>query len=166
MTEDDRHQVSENGDDLTEYDSPEGLEIVNEDDSSERRYGSLSEAFTDKKVDLGNQAFIRRFLEGLDVEGIYGRSGYIKVARLSGGPALQIFRGYTNGFLSEGEIRGHLPDAHVWRSTRIEGTFGVDHPVHGPMRGQGSRTRKPVPQKPCPNCGDMMPLSGICDSCA
>ncbi len=165
MADDDRPGALEPGDDLTEYDSPEELEIDDANDSSERRYGSLSEAFNDMKFDLDNQAFIRRFAESLDVEGIYGRSGYLKLVRVSEGPALQVHRGYTNGFRSEEEIRHLLPDAHVWRSQRIKGTFGVTHPVHGPMRGDGSRARKPVPQKPCPNCGDLMPLSGICDNC-
>lgn len=132
---------------------------------AERRYESVSAAFRHRPTDLGNRPFIEKFLHGVDVEGLYERGSYIMVARQSGAPALRIHFGYTNGFRSEAEIVKLLGDVERWPSQRGHDLWGVTHPVHGAQHGSSARRGQRREQTECPDCGALMPLTGICDNC-
>jgi hypothetical protein len=131
---------------------------------AEQYYASLDDAFRDKKTTLANQAFIRRLLSSIKVEGYAGRSGYIKVVRGDGYPAVQVHSGYSNGFQTEAEITRGVGDVDRWLSRRLRGTWGVTHPENQLRDGNSERHTKKEAQ-PCPDCGSVMPLSGTCDLC-
>lgn len=132
----------------------------------DRRYASLAEAFQDRGTRPENQAFIREFLKNVDVAGFYRRGNYIKVTRHSGGPALQIHEGYTNGFRSAEDVIATAGDVDRWESRRVRHTWGITHPTHGSARGGDLQRQARREGGQCPTCGDVLPLSGVCNWCA
>ncbi|WP_157486979.1 hypothetical protein [Leucobacter salsicius] len=116
-------------------------------------------------LSLRNQVFLGELDENIDVSECLLRGTYIKVTRHSGGGALQIHSGYTNGFRSEEEIIRTFGDVERWPSQRFEGAWGVTHPDHGAYRSENARTHQSRQQDPCPLCFTLMALSGVCGNC-
>jgi hypothetical protein len=149
-------------------DFPDYEEFTDEDpldDTDTRRYASLNDALTSKGIPLGNHSFIRQFMSRLKISGFHDRGIYIKAVRLGGGPDLRIHSGYTNGFVSEAEVREVAgPAAHCWPSQRPPlGQWGVDHPVHGSPGGGGKKSGNPKRDYgTCPRCHQALLPSGIC----
>lgn len=98
-------------------------------DGTNRRFASLDEALTEFRMPAENRAFVEQYLGLVDPIGYYGRSGYIKVIRRDGGPAIQIHVGYATGFRTESELKLTVADADIWESDRGAGLWGVTHPV-------------------------------------
>ena len=104
-------------------------------EGTSRRYATLDEALDAFRMPAANRAFIAEYLRLVDPIGYYGRSGYIKVIRRDGGPAIQIHAGHATGFQSEAELRLTVGDeAPVWESDRGSGLWGVTHPVSQRLR--------------------------------
>ena len=133
--------------------------------ADERRYDSLADALRDWKTPLENHALITRFTDAIGIDAVYARSGYIKAVRRSGGPDLRIAPGWTNGFLDEAEVVQAAGDIDRWASEGRPGVWGITHPVHG-HANPGNRGGTPKREgNTCPQCGDVMPLTGVCDYC-
>lgn len=128
-------------------------------------YDTIDAAFGDWSTSVANQVFLRRLLAGIDVQRYVLRRGYLKVVRASGEPALQVHLGYTNGFRSAEEIAGAVDGVKPWISQRRRDTWGVTHPDHGSSRGEGERRAEVRDGGRCPTCGDVMPMTGVCDFC-
>jgi hypothetical protein len=134
--------------------------------NDERRYGSMADAFRDKRTSVANQQFLSRLLARIDVEGYYRYSDHFRVLRRDGGPWLEVHHGGTNGFRSPEEVTDAIPNAVVTPSTAREGTWRVGHPDRAPDRdadGLARRARRPDPV-PCPECGDILSVSGVCNN--
>lgn len=132
----------------------------------ERRYPSLQDAFRDKRTSVANQRFISRLVTGIDVEGCYRYSDHIRILRRDGGPWLEVHHGGTNGFRSPEEVTDAVPGAVVTPSTARRGTWRVGHPDRAPEReasGFARRARRSDPV-PCPECGDVRSVSGVCNN--
>ncbi len=127
---------------------------------------SLDEGFRDLGWPQGeNMRFVQRLLANIDVDGLYATSSYIKVARRDGGPAIQIHRGASNGFVSEQEILDAVSDAVPARSERA-GTWRVIHPDTTSGADSGTRRRpyrRPVRHCPVEGCGMIMYPKTGCD---
>lgn len=130
-----------------------------------RAYNSLEDALRDRHLPVENQAFVRTLLSALDVEGYFERSGYIKVTRAGGGPAIAIHYGYSNGFRSEDEIVRAVGDVERWPSARGKGLWGVAHPTNRPHSGGGGTKRDRLELGTCTTCGMQLPATGKCDYC-
>lgn len=131
-----------------------------------RQYSSLQEAFQNNRRSFANMKFLMPIGEKFNAAGYFGRGKYIKVTRNGRGPALEIHAGYTNGFTSEAEIVEIFGDVERWHSRRGTGLWGVTHPDHGvgwkDDRATGSEKLR---GGRCPECGDELPLSGVCNFC-
>ena len=147
-------------------------------EGTSRRYASLAEALDAFRMPEANRAFVEQYLGLVDPIGFYGRSGYIKVIRRDGGPAIQIHAGYATGFQSESELRLTVGEgAEVWESDRGTGLWGVTHPVaqrgresgSGRSTGAASRAAKPataeIEREICMDCFEEKSFSGQC-SCS
>lgn len=137
-----------------------------------RRYATLAEALAAFRMPPENHEFIEKYLSLVDPIGYYGRSGYIKVIRRDGGPAVQIHTGYATGFQAEAELRLTVGEAEIWESDRGKGLWGVTHPVaqrtreSGAGRASGASPRPAAAVEPqheiCMECFEEKSFSGNC----
>lgn len=134
--------------------------------SGQRQYSSLDEALRIHRIPWENDDVIRRITDGIGVCGYFGTSGYIRAVRGDGGPDLRIAYGYTNGFQSAEEANRILgEDARPWRSKR-RGLWGVLHRLEKTRDGGTNAGRGPRGDGgECVNCGNRLPMSGICSFC-
>lgn len=140
------------------------LEKTTAPTSTNQRYASLDQALQAHGVPASNHEFIRRFVEKLDVIGLYGRSGYIKAVRRSHGPAIQIHSGYSTGFRSEMEILLVLGEVECAEGKR---GWTVTHPG---QKKQETTSGKTIKQREfeypiCMDCFMTLPATGNCDNC-
>lgn len=132
---------------------------------SPSEYASLDAAFAHQRTPLANQALVRRLLAGVEVKQYLDGKSHIKVTRVSGGPAIQVHFGYSNGFISEDEIIRNAGDVDRWPSGRGTGMWGVSHPENRLRSGAGKRERRNREHGTCPDCGLQLPASGTCGTC-
>lgn len=134
--------------------------------SRHRSYSSLRHALEAHRIPAENHALIRRFCEAIGVVKFEERGSYLKAVRPDGGPALQINSGWTNGFLSEEEVREAVgDDAAYWPSGRGTGQWGVTHPIHAMRDGGRDRKQSKSDFGICPSCFLGLPATRVCDNC-
>lgn len=135
-------------------------------DAPQRQYASLTHALDAHGIPSENHTLIRRFCEEVGILSFHERSGYIKAVRADGGPALQITYGFTNGFLSEDEVKRAVgDDARCWASRRGTGQWGVDHPINKP---RGSDLKAKDSQTDFGTCQVhflRLPATRVCSEC-
>lgn len=143
------------------------------------RLGSLDEAFQRYRTPTVNQALIRRIAERAGASSLVGYRTYFRMERSSGGPALEVHPGYTNGFRSESDAARLAGDAERWSSRRFHGAWGVTHPEKGaePVVATPARRSSAAPRAPraarqpervaavCPTCFMELPATGVCAVC-
>lgn len=125
---------------------------------------SLGECLRRNRVPLENHKLIRALTEGIGIQAFYLRSGYIKAVRHGEGPALHIFHGITNGFVSEEEARRFAEGAEVYASQRIRNTWGVIHPKQAP-HPSADTPRHAMDRRDygtCPVCFTKYTVTGAC----
>lgn len=153
-----------------------------------RRYGSLEETFTERRVPIENRAFLKSLMFRVKIAGLFRGDDWVLVVRADGGPNIQIHPGYTDGFATEQEIIDSVGEAIRRPSVRPGGGWAVDHPVRvaskepapgrpaakkrasAPRKAATPATPRTPPQperqhEVCPNCFILMSLAGICGSC-
>lgn len=128
-------------------------------------YTSLDRALRNLRVPVRNDTFIKHFLHGIGIEGVYETSSYIVAVRRDGGPSLNIGRGSTNGFTSEEEVvRIAGEGARRYPSNARKGLWKVMHPEDPGGRESGPMSGRTPPRDygKCPECFSPMAPSGFC----
>lgn len=138
--------------------------------SEHPEYASLSEAFQERHISVGNQRFVQELLRRLPVSGYFDRGDCLKVTRSDTRHAVEVHPGYSNGFMSEDEILDSVGDVHRWKSGRSKHGFmwGVSHPDpfgRGGGGGGGQRKQKRPDYGVCPIHGMELAATRLCSSC-
>lgn len=129
-------------------------------------FRSLDHALQAHGIPDENRSLIRRFCAELDIVQYDDMGSYIKAVR-SGGPALNIAYGWTNGFRSEAEGRSAAGDAaEIWMSQRGKGLWGVTHPINKIGHGGGGPTKPNRTFGFCPRCNLALSADGQCGYCS
>lgn len=132
--------------------------------SNGQHYESLDEALREMHIPLENHPTIRNVTTAIGTKHYIRTGSYIKAVRLSGGPALNIHYGWTNGFESRDEAeRATQGLVEVWPSGRGQGQWGITHPVNR-MHESGVRQNgaNEGTQGTCPTCNTLRSVTGTC----
>lgn len=150
-------------------DAPDNVDYVEDEDDedlAERQYPSLTEALKGNQPPE-NHALIRQVCGAVGATRFYERAGYVKAVRPDGRPALHIHFGWTNGFVSEEEVRSAVGElGSYWRSGRAKkkGLWGVTHPINN-LRGKNNRKQAKPDYGVCPVHFLALPATKICGLC-
>ena len=128
-----------------------------------RQFSSLNDALRVVRIPLENHRFIQTWADAVGVGSFFERGSYIRAARRSNGPAVEIHSGKTNGFASEEEIVETLGGVRRWPSNRGTEQWGVTHPKAG-HAVSGSRVAKAdhPDYGTCPVCLTTFAAAGTC----
>jgi len=132
--------------------------------SEDLEYHSLENALIAFDVPTENRAFLSKISAVAPLARFVRTSGYIRADRADGGPSLNIAYGWTNGFVSEQEVRDIFGDVEAWPSGR-RGLWFVWHPENRGGKPRGGSAGADRIYEICPRCFIEMPPSGVCDRC-
>ena len=123
----------------------EGLESP----SRRRYFESFDDALTEFPLVMENRSAVREFLADRDYEKFYIPEGGSYIAAVPRGRRTADFFHHGYIWFRDAENNGHMH----WL------------PVNKGHAGGYSRRRPEREASTCPNCGSVMPLSGVCDFC-
>lgn len=110
-----------------------------------------------------NRSTVSRILEHVDVSAFREKATYV---RADGRLPLRIAAGWVNGFTDQDEaIAAGGPGLVVWQSIERAPLWGLWMPENSARDG-GTATARRATQQTCSNCGELMPLTNVCDSCS
>ncbi len=113
-----------------------------------------------------NRSTVSRILEHVDVSAFHEKATYVRADRADGYPPLRIASGWVNGFTDRDEaIAAGGPGLVVWQSDERAPLWGCGCRRTAPATVAPVTDRRAA-QQPCPDCGDLMPLTNVCDTCS
>jgi hypothetical protein len=118
-----------------------------------------------RRTPVTNRPTVSRILEGIPIAAFTLAGYYVRADRADGKPPLRIASGWVNGFTNRDEavvVGG--PGLEYWASNERAPLWGVWMQENSARDGS-STSRRRLEQQPCPNCGELMPLTNVCDFC-
>lgn len=114
---------------------------------------------------VANRSTVNRILDYIQISSFHPTSSYVRAEREDAKPPLRIASGWVNGFIDRDEALDACgPGFTPWKSDERRELWGVSLPENS-LRAGGSTSDRRAEQQPCPTCGDLMPLSNVCDFC-
>jgi len=118
-----------------------------------------------RRVPAANHGTVRRIVDRVGIASFHETQTYIRAERADGQPPLRIAKGWVNGFTDQDEaITAGGPGNPTWQSIERHPLWGLWMPENNAHDGGGNGGRR-AEQQPCPTCGELMPLTNVCDFC-
>ncbi|WIE82824.1 hypothetical protein [Curtobacterium sp. MCPF17_021] len=118
-------------------------------------------------VPTANQPTVERIVERIGIATFHETQDYIRAERADGKPPLRIAKGWVNGFTDQDEaVTSGGPGNPTWQSIERHPLWGLWMPENNAHDGGGTKRRQAEQQRcPNPGCGELMPLTNVCDFC-
>jgi hypothetical protein len=118
-----------------------------------------------RRTPLENRPTVTRILSHIPIAAFIPTSAYVRADRADGRPPLRIASGWVNGFTDRDEaVTAGGPGLDYWPSDERSPLWGLWMPENN-ARGGGPAGPRRAEQQRCPNCGELMPLTNVCDFC-
>ncbi|WIE81500.1 hypothetical protein [Curtobacterium sp. MCSS17_016] len=118
-----------------------------------------------RRVPLANRPTVSSILDHIAVSAFHPTDLYVRADRTDGQPPLRIASGWVNGFTDRDEaVAAGGSRLEVWPSRERAPLWGLWMPENS-RRDGGSNGPRRAEQQPCPTCGELMPLTNVCDVC-
>lgn len=130
-----------------------------------RVFETFEEALCVQRLPLENYAIMHRIVEHIPMLRFEASGGFVRGIRADGLHDLLFKSGYSTGFSSreEGELASGI-ECHPNSKTGVN--WLVWHPLNSGRDGNsGSSARRERREKLCPQCGFVLPGTGVCDEC-
>lgn len=118
-----------------------------------------------RRIPADNKPVVNRILDAIPVQHFEQTSAYVRADRTDGRPPLRIAYGWVNGFADRDEaVAAAGQGLDYWPSDERAPLWGLWMPENNNHDSSGNGPRR-AEQRPCPTCGELMPLTNVCDFC-